>query len=142
MHYSVIVRPQRERFTLPSIWNLVHELRKKVKGNGHITGRMSLMLPVRIECSCPLESWLVQHRLAELGADWEENFGRRKRCTPWNMREALYLVVKFSVHPGHVRRPCVNWVTQEEFIAMQIPSISGESVLLDYQDMLPHPEAK
>lgn len=142
MHYPAIVRPQRESFALPSIWNLVNELRKKAKGNGQITGRMSLMLPVRIECNCPLESWLVQHRLAELGADWEENFARRKRCTPWNMREALYLVVKFSILPGHVRRPCVICVTREEFDAMQIPSISGESVLLDYRDMLMHPEPK
>lgn len=139
MKYPVAVIPKKSQFSMASVWNLVRSLRRKAKGEDLFTGRMSLLLPVRIECASASESWLVQHRLADLGADWEANLGRSsKGCTPWNMRSNLYLIVKFSVRPGSVRRPCLDWVTHEEFDAMQIPSVSGESLLLDYHHILPH----
>lgn len=140
MQYPVVVAPKKSHFSIPSIWNLVRSLRSKAKGVGQPNGCMALLLPVRIECVSSLESWLVQHRLADLGADWEANFGcRHKRYTPWNMRDHHFLIVKFSVRDGFVRRPCIDWVSKEEFEAMQIPRISAQSVLLDYHHILEHP---
>lgn len=149
MQYPVTVAgASKPAFSIPSIWNLLRSFKDR-NSFGTPGGHLALMLPVRIECASPLESWLVQHRLFEMGADWEQNLIRlprlrrnRERCSPWNMRACLHLVVKFSAEFGAERKPCLDWVTQEEFEAMEIPKTSGESILLDYRHIMPHREVE
>ncbi len=144
MQFPIAVAERKTGFSLASIWNYL----RRSAGDNQTSGQMALMLPVRVECVSPWESWLVQHRLLAMGADWEINHARlprlrqrNERCTPWNMRSCLHLVVKFSAEEGCFRRPCLDWATPEEFEAMQIPKVSGESILLDYRHIMPHPEA-
>ena len=69
-----------------------------------------LTFPARIECTSPLESWMVQRRLKKMGIMWE------MWEDEWDFRHRMWLVLCECTKGPNTGKAYLAWTTQREFV--------------------------